>query len=109
MLNEGKGISDVVKENVDEIWNLFLNNSYSTHIYKFGNERLKYKDNLFDYVISVNFIHHAKNPVKCLKEMIRVVKNKLIVADLNKTARWACNPATNGCRHQTGFPARFPG
>ena len=33
-----------VKENVDEIWNLFLNNSYSTHIYKFGNERLKYKD-----------------------------------------------------------------
>ena len=47
-------------------------------------ERLKYKDNLFDYVISVNFIHHAKNPVKCLKEMIRVAKNKLIVADLNK-------------------------
>jgi ubiquinone/menaquinone biosynthesis C-methylase UbiE len=47
-------------------------------------ERLKYKDNSFDYVISVNFIHHAKNPVKCLKEMIRVVKNKLIIADLNK-------------------------
>ena len=36
-------------------------------------ERLKYKDNSFDYVISVNFIHHAKNPSKCLKEMIRVV------------------------------------
>jgi ubiquinone/menaquinone biosynthesis C-methylase UbiE len=35
-------------------------------------------------VISVNFIHHAKNPVKCLKEMIRVAKNKLIIADLNK-------------------------
>jgi len=47
-------------------------------------ERLKYKDNSFDYVISVNFIHHAKNPVKCLKEMVRVVKNKLIIADLNK-------------------------
>jgi ubiquinone/menaquinone biosynthesis C-methylase UbiE len=47
-------------------------------------ERLKYKDNSFDYVISVNFIHHAKNPVKCLKEMIRVAKNKLIIADLNK-------------------------
>ncbi len=47
-------------------------------------ERLKYKDNSFDYVISVNFIHHAKNPVKCLKEMIRVTKNKLIIADLNK-------------------------
>jgi len=47
-------------------------------------ERLKYKDNSFDYVISVNFIHHAKNPIKCLKEMVRVVKNKLIIADLNK-------------------------
>jgi ubiquinone/menaquinone biosynthesis C-methylase UbiE len=47
-------------------------------------ERLKYKDNSFDYVISVNFIHHASNPVQCLKEMIRVVKNKLIIADLNK-------------------------
>jgi ubiquinone/menaquinone biosynthesis C-methylase UbiE len=47
-------------------------------------ESLEYKDNSFDEVISVNFIHHAGNPVKCLKEMIRVVKNKLIIADLNK-------------------------
>jgi len=47
-------------------------------------ERLQYKNSSFDYVISVNFIHHAKNPVKCLKEMIRVFKNKLIIADLNK-------------------------
>jgi len=47
-------------------------------------ERLRYKDNSFDNVISVNFIHHAKNPVKCLKEMIRVTKSKLIVADINK-------------------------
>jgi len=47
-------------------------------------ERLKYKGSSFNEVISVNFIHHAKNPVKCLKEMIRVVKHKLIIADLNK-------------------------
>jgi len=47
-------------------------------------ERLQYKDNAFDSVISVNFIHHAKNPNKCLKEMIRVIKNKLIIADINK-------------------------
>jgi ubiquinone/menaquinone biosynthesis C-methylase UbiE len=47
-------------------------------------EKLEYKNKSFDYVISVNFIHHAKNPVKCLREMIRVAKNKLIVADLNK-------------------------
>jgi ubiquinone/menaquinone biosynthesis C-methylase UbiE len=47
-------------------------------------ERLQYKDNFFDSVISVNFIHHAKNPNKCLKEMIRVTRNKLIIADINK-------------------------
>jgi ubiquinone/menaquinone biosynthesis C-methylase UbiE len=52
---------------------------------KFMNaERLKYKDSSFDDVISVNFIHHAKNPAKCLKEMIRVAENRLIIADLNK-------------------------
>jgi len=47
-------------------------------------EKLRYKDGSFDQVISVNFIHHAKNPVKCLKEMIRVARNKLIIADINK-------------------------
>ena len=47
-------------------------------------ERLQYKADYFSQVISVNFIHHAKNPVRCLKEMIRVAKNKLIIADINK-------------------------
>ena len=47
-------------------------------------ERLRYKADYFSQVISVNFIHHAKNPIRCLKEMIRVTKNKLIIADINK-------------------------
>jgi len=47
-------------------------------------ERLRYKADYFNQVISVNFIHHAKNPVKCLKEMMRVTKDKLIIADINK-------------------------
>ena len=47
-------------------------------------EKLKYRDGAFDYVVAVNFIYHSKNPVKCLKEMFRVTKNKLIIADLNK-------------------------
>jgi ubiquinone/menaquinone biosynthesis C-methylase UbiE len=47
-------------------------------------ERLRYKDDSFDNVISVNFIHHAKNPIRCLKEMIRVTKNKLVMADINR-------------------------
>jgi ubiquinone/menaquinone biosynthesis C-methylase UbiE len=47
-------------------------------------EKLKYGNNFFDSVISVNFMHHAKNPVKCLREMIRVTKNKLVIVDINK-------------------------
>ncbi|MDD5072568.1 MAG: class I SAM-dependent methyltransferase [Candidatus Omnitrophica bacterium] len=47
-------------------------------------ERLKFKDMAFDNVISVNFLHHAKAPVKCLKEMARVVKNKLVITDFNR-------------------------
>lgn len=47
-------------------------------------ERLRFKDNAFDYVISVNVIHHAKFPAKCLKEMARVAKNKLVIADFNR-------------------------
>jgi len=50
-------------------------------------ERLQYKDDFFDYVVSVNFIHHAKNPNKCLEEMIRVTRNKLIIADINKRGK----------------------
>jgi ubiquinone/menaquinone biosynthesis C-methylase UbiE len=47
-------------------------------------ERLQYKDNSFDYVVSVNFIHHAKNPIRSLKEMIRLTKDKLVIVDINK-------------------------
>jgi len=61
---------------------LKLDNSVS--LKNMNAERLKYKDNFFNEVISVNFIHHAKNPAKCLKEMVRVARNKLVIADLNK-------------------------
>lgn len=44
MLNEGKGISDIIKEDVDKIYQLFLNNSYSTHTHRFGNDKLGFKD-----------------------------------------------------------------
>ena len=61
---------------------LKLDNSVS--LKNMNAERLKYKDSFFNEVISVNFIHHAKNPAKCLKEMVRVARNKLVIADLNK-------------------------
>ena len=47
-------------------------------------ERLFYRDSFFDGVISVNFLHHARNPLRCIKEMIRVTKNILVLADINK-------------------------
>lgn len=47
-------------------------------------ERLRFKDGAFDYVISVNVLHHAKAPVKCLREMARLTKRKLVVADFNR-------------------------
>lgn len=43
MINEGKGISDVIKEDVNKIYQLFLDNSFSTHAYKFGKEKLGFR------------------------------------------------------------------
>lgn len=51
MINEGKGISDLIKEDVDKIYQLFLDNSFSTHIYKFGKEKLGFRD------LTINFNH----------------------------------------------------
>ncbi len=47
-------------------------------------EKLHYSDNYFDFVISANFIHHARNPAKCIKEMVRVTNGRLVIADINK-------------------------
>jgi hypothetical protein len=44
MLKEGKGISDIIKEDVDIIYQLFLDKSYSTHIHRFGNDKLGFKN-----------------------------------------------------------------
>lgn len=45
MLNESKGISNLIKENVDKIYQLYLDNSYSTHNYTFGNKNIIIKFN----------------------------------------------------------------
>ena len=47
-------------------------------------EKLIYPDNYFNSVISVNFIHHANHPGKCIDEMVRVSKEKLVIADINQ-------------------------
>jgi ubiquinone/menaquinone biosynthesis C-methylase UbiE len=45
---------------------------------------LGFKDESFDCVIAVNFMHHAKHPIKCLREMARVAKEKILIVDVNK-------------------------
>ncbi len=53
-------------------------------IKKMNAEKLLFKNGAFDHVISVNFIHHAKRPKQCVREMIRVAKHSIVIADLNK-------------------------
>lgn len=51
---------------------------------KMNAEKLSFRDRAFDAVVSVNFIHHAKDPARCLNEMIRVAAKKIVIADLNR-------------------------
>ncbi|MFA5224164.1 MAG: methyltransferase domain-containing protein [Candidatus Omnitrophota bacterium] len=51
---------------------------------KMDAEKLKFKDGAFDCVISVNFLHHARHPEKCIRQMCRVAARKVVIADLNR-------------------------
>lgn len=47
-------------------------------------EKLKFKDRSFDTVIEKDMLHHASDPEKALKEMIRVAKKRVIVIEANR-------------------------
>lgn len=51
IITEGRGISDIIKDEVDKIYQLFLKNSFSSQKYLFGSDRLGYKE------ITINFNH----------------------------------------------------
>ena len=51
---------------------------------KMNAEKLRFNSGSFDNVISMDFFHHAKNPLRCLREMIRVTRKTLAIADLNQ-------------------------
>jgi ubiquinone/menaquinone biosynthesis C-methylase UbiE len=51
---------------------------------KMSAQKIRYKNGSFDSVISIDFFHHAKSPMRCLKEIIRVTKRTVSIADLNK-------------------------
>ena len=47
-------------------------------------EKLEFNDNFFDTVIEKDMLHHAENPEKALKELIRVSKKRIIVIEANR-------------------------
>ena len=47
-------------------------------------EKLEFPDNSFDTVMEQNMLHHAGNPEKALKEMVRVSKKRVIVLECNR-------------------------
>ncbi len=47
-------------------------------------EKLKFKNNAFDTVIEKDMLHHASDPVKALKEMVRAAKKRVIVIEANR-------------------------
>ena len=51
---------------------------------KMNAEKLRFNSGSFDNVISMDFFHHAKNPFRCLREMMRVTRKTLVIADLNQ-------------------------
>ena len=48
-INEGKGISDVIKTDIEKIYNLYLLNSFSTHAYNFENDKEGYRDIIINF------------------------------------------------------------
>jgi hypothetical protein len=58
MINEGKGISDVVKDEVHNIWNLFQQNSYSTHNLTIGYDKIGFKEYEIKFVERNNYYSH---------------------------------------------------
>ena len=56
----------------------------SVHLRFMDAEQLRFEDLSFDYVLAVNFMHHARRPVHCIKEMVRVVKDEVVIVDVNK-------------------------
>jgi hypothetical protein len=58
MINEGKGISDVVKDEVYNIWNLFQQNSYSTHNLTIGYDKIGFKEYEIKFVERNNYYSH---------------------------------------------------
>jgi len=57
----------------------------NVHIQEMDAEDLRFSRGFFENIISVNFMHHANKPISCLREMVRVARKKIVIADVNKS------------------------
>lgn len=60
MINEGKGISNIIKDEIDNIWNIFIQYSYSKHNLSIGNERIGYKNYEIQFIEKNNYYSYLK-------------------------------------------------
>jgi len=60
MLNEGKGISNVIKDEINNIWNLFLQHSYSKHTLSIGYDKIGYKYYELQFIERNNYYSNLK-------------------------------------------------
>jgi ubiquinone/menaquinone biosynthesis C-methylase UbiE len=51
---------------------------------KADSEKLPFKNKSFDTVLEKDMLHHASNPEKAMKEMMRVAKKRVIVIEANR-------------------------
>lgn len=58
MINEGRGISDIVRDEVDNIWNIFHQNSYSTHNLTIGYDKIGFKEYEIKFIERNNYYSH---------------------------------------------------
>ena len=70
---------------------------------KMSAEKLRFKSESFDNVISMDFFHHTKEPLRCLREMMRVTRKTLSIADLNQNGIRIMDLVhkTEGKKHET--------
>ena len=54
-MNEGKGISNIIKDEVDNIWDLFKQKSYSTHNLTIGYDKIGFKEYELKFVERNNY------------------------------------------------------
>lgn len=70
---------------------------------KMNAEKLAFPSQSFDSVLSMDFFHHAGNPLRCLREMARVARRTIAIADLNSRGMRIMDRVhrTEGKRHET--------